>query len=250
MALTKALGGGGSTLTAQYSAWDPFVPDTSPHADTDEFDDSATISDWTGIYTGDASVVNDIATTAERGMYFEAPSVQYRLRSRMKAIIAGDFTIHTAIAIGGRAPPANTIIGGGILLANGTTAAAGSQTAAIVARHGSFTSGALKAYRLTWANYGNDATSAAADSDEWAADIAFLRVRRVSTTYYMAVSPNGENEWAERSITLLGGFTPTHVGLTFQNYGGVGTASMLAYYFRVYATGTQYKTGSARTVYG
>jgi hypothetical protein len=60
------------------------------------------------------------------------------------------------------------------------------------------------------------------------------------------VSPNGENNWIERQISV--GFTPTHIGLAMQNYGAVGTATMTAYYFRPYATGTQYKTGGARTV--
>lgn len=238
-------GGGGGGGTPLYDWWDPFIPDASPHADADEFDDPASLSDFTGIYTGDTGVVSDIATTAARGMYFEAPSVDYRIRSRMKAIVAGDCTYHTAVAIGAQTAGSSRLVHGGLLLANGVTAAAGSQGGAFIGKDsGGFT--VLR--RLGWNNYGNDASGAAADTSEYAYPISFLRLRRVSTTYYMAVSQNGESNWVERQITV--GFTPTHIGLGFQNYGAAGVASMTCYYFRPYATGTQYKTGASRTVTG
>ncbi len=229
---------------SKYQIWDPFLPDAAPHADTDEFT-ANTIANWTGVYTGDASVVSDIATTVRAGMYTFAPSVTYRFRSRMKAIISGDFTYHTCVACTSLASGDNAFAG--IVLADGVTAGAGSQTAAVVTRNNS---AILQAGKLTWATYGNAATSAAFSQGRAIPDThnVFIRVRRVSGVYLIAFSLDGENYTEEQTITMLSGFTPTHVGLWLNSYAGL--ASVVTFrFFRVYATGTQMKTGGLRTIY-
>jgi hypothetical protein len=244
-------GGGGSLLYS--SIWDPFIPDASPHALNDEFESSATISNWTGVYTGDVGVISDIATSSVKGMYFEAPTVQYRLRAYMKSLggYTGDFTVHTCVVLNAHNPAASTITAAGILLADGVTAGAGNQSGHAVARANSSSAGILTAGRFGWSNYGNNATGAVYDNADYGHSISFLRFRRVSGVYYRAISPNGENDWAEISIGLSPAIaTPTHVGLFFQNYGGISNNSATLKYFRFYTTGTQYKTGASRRQYG
>jgi hypothetical protein len=67
--------------------------------------------------------VSDIATTVRAGMYFLAPTVAYRLRARMKAVISGDFTYHACIVPTSIPTGDNSFAG--ILLADGTTAGSG-----------------------------------------------------------------------------------------------------------------------------
>jgi hypothetical protein len=243
-----------AAAAAGYSSiWDPFIPDASPHALNDEFESSATISNWTGVYTGDVGVISDIATSSVKGMYFEAPTVQYRLRAYMKSLggYTGDFTVHTCVVLNAHNPAASTITAAGILLADGVTAGAGNQSGHAVARANSSSAGILTAGRFGWSNYGNNATGAVYDNADYGHSISFLRFRRVSGVYYRAISPNGENDWAEISIGLSPAIaTPTHVGLFFQNYGGISNNSATLKYFRFYTTGTQYKTGASRRQYG
>jgi hypothetical protein len=249
---TPSGGGGGGTLLYS-SIWDPFIPDASPHTLNDEFESAATISNWTGVYTGDVGVISDIATSSVKGMYFEAPTVQYRLRAYMKSLggYTGDFTVHTCVVLNAHNPAASTITAAGILLADGVTAGAGNQSGHAVARANSSSAGILTAGRFGWSNYGNNATGAVYDNADYGHSISFLRFRRVSGVYYRAISPNGENDWAEISIGLSPAIaTPTHVGLFFQNYGGISNNSATLKYFRFYTTGTQYKTGASRRQYG
>lgn len=242
LTLAATAGGAGTPL---YTIWDPFIPDTSPHADTDEFTSSSTISNWTGIYTGDAGVTSDIATTVRAGLYTVAPSVAYRFRARMKAVISGDFTYHTCVAQTSLANGDNAFAG--LILADGTTAGAGSQTAAAISRNnGSHLIGG----KLTWATYGNAPTSALYSAGRVIPDAhnVFIRLRRVSGVYFIAFSPDGENYTEEQTITMLSSFTPTHVGLFLNSYSGLASTCTFRF-FRAYATGTQYKTGALRTVY-
>lgn len=251
---SRGFTGSAGNYVAKYTIWDPLVPDSSPHVLTDEFTDPASMTNWTGVYTGDAGVINDIATTTSRGMHFELPSTggpTYRFRARMKAILAGDFTIHTAIATAMSVPSGSGAATAGIILADGVTPGAGKLTMAAVARANSTSSYHPAFVRVTWANYGNDPTSAVIDQWEVTdpSPLVFMRLRRVGANYFQAFSKDGE-EWVEQSMTLLSGLTPTHFGLAGNNYVSSGVSKFNFRYFRVYATGTQYLTGGLRTIYG
>lgn len=244
--ITGGLLSGGTIGAIIRTTWDPFIPDTVPHALTDEFDDPASLADWSQVYTGDAGVVCDIASTVSKGLYIEAPSVFARFRSLMKAIPAGDFTIHTAITNALLTPTSAVAAFHGIMIADGVTAGAGNQTMASIKKA---QNGGLTMSRLTWGKYGDDATSAAEGTADWVNSTPiFLRVRRVSGAFFMAFSDDGQI-WYETALALLGAMTPTHIGLALNNYAG-GIARARFHYFRVYATGTQYKTGAVRNVMG
>jgi hypothetical protein len=205
--------GGGTTL---YTRWDVLIPDTSPHTLTDEFTSSASLSNYTAIYTGDAGVTVNIDTSATGKLYVEAPSVAYKFRTLLRALPAGDFTIHTRVAA--QTFTTADAAFAGIVLSDSATAGAGSQTCAVLGR-GVSASNLLSCGRVTWGKFGLDGTSAVFDTSTLFDAAGCIRLRRVGSTYYMAFSIDGE-AWFERTITLLGGITPGYFGLMVQNFAG------------------------------
>lgn len=231
--------------TVAYQVWDPFLPDVSPHALTEEFA-SSSLANFTTVYvSGETGVITDADTTARGWLWMELPNQQYRMRSFMKAL-PGDtnFTIHSVIALGHQGGDGTYP---GIVLADGVTGGSGSQTVCSFSMVNGYGSRVL----LNWNGYGNTAAGAAApiNVSGGGAGLCFLRFRRQAGTYYIAwaLDPWGLT-WYERSITLFGSITPTHFGLMCNNYSG--TTGRVAFgYLRYYAIGTQLTTGGMRNVF-
>jgi hypothetical protein len=240
-AVTAGSGGGGGG--SAYPEWDPFVVPGSPHADNDEFDNSATMSNWTAVYNTDTGLTIDINTTVPGSLFYNIPSTQYKLRSLLKTIPGTDFAVYTAVNLGTQIPAGGLLCDAGLIITDGTTAGAGKQTALAIGNNGS---AQPAAGLLTWAKFGFDATSAAfSGSLPCDNGIVFLRIRRNSGVYTFGSSYDGVI-WRERVETLLTGLTPTNIGLFAQNY-GVNVASVRFLFYRMYAvTATQqHRTGAA-----
>ena len=236
------------TPTAAYTIFDPFVPDTSPHALNEEFTTSSLAGFGTGIYTGDASVVVDANTTIPGWLFMEAPNVNYRFRALPKTL-PGDtnWTIHTCMAV--LTGAATDGFWGGLMLSNGATAGSGNQHGIGAHPIGASADANCRKHRVFWDGWGNTASGAAgAEFGHGHPGLIFLRWRKQSGTYYMGWSNDGRLWW-ETSTTLYASMTPTHFALAAQNYTGNAVLRCAFKYLRYYANGTQLLTGANRTVY-
>ncbi len=230
-------GGGGSAL---YTRWDELIPDVTPHADTDEFT-SNTVANYTTIYNADSGVVVDFNSTIPGSLYMEATSNTYHIKGLVKALPAGDFTIHTRVRLHpAQLADAQAV---GIVLSTNNTAGAGSQTI-----YGIGTENAgWKGYMWSWNQWGNTATGNTNTKPAMAyTGFAQIRVRRVSTTYYYAIKVDG-GPWYETTFAPCFGSAPAYWGVGLLNYSGA-LAKADFQYLRFYATGTQYETGAVRSV--
>lgn len=245
--LTATNVGGAVTLTGLRSIrteWDPFIPDTSPHALTDEFT-SNTVANYSTVNTGDVGVSFDFATTMRKGLYLVVPSIQYKWKCFLKALPAGDFTIHVAVRAAVLAPSGTVSLGGALLSSTNTTNS-GSQMGALLGQ----ADGVRAGVRVGWSNFGQTATGATFDNRLGpSAGVMFSRIRRVSTTYSWAFSTDPQQEVWTPEVTGAPAATPAYFGVGALNYGGNDNAFGFLY-MRYYATGTQLKTGALRTVYG
>lgn len=233
--------GAGSAL---YTRWDPFVPDSSPDALTEEFT-STSLANFTQVNTGTNGTVVDADTTVHGALFLDVPTHAYRMRALLKALPAGDFTIHTAINFAAEQIDAAW---GGIILSTTAATNSGTQTMLI---YGSWGGNAGYGGRgiAYWSTFGESATGNSMPyAHAMPSQRAFLRLRRVGSTYYFAWSIDGET-WLEKALALNGGMTPSYFGLFGQAYAGSQTRLSFPY-LRYYPTGTQLRTGAARNVLG
>jgi hypothetical protein len=232
------------TPTVQYTRWDPFVPDASPHALNEEFTGTS-LANFTSIYiAGESGVTVDANTTMPGWVWFELAVPQnYRFRSLMKAL-PGDtnWTIHTAMM---SAHKGTDGFWGGLGLANGVTPNAGQQMTIGTQAH----SDVYRRSRVQWDGYGNTVTGASGSTFGAAAPLTFLRWRKQAGTLYMGWSTDPQGQlWYEESTTQYVA-TQTHFGLMIDNYTGAGVRAAFAY-LRYYPIGTQLTTGASVSVYG
>lgn len=224
-AAANGTGGGGVVSGGTYTFFDPDKPPGAPSALNDEFDGPSLDAKWTQVYWSSLTSA-DVNTTKAGALHVRVPSSNGdRWRSIMQALPAGDFTIQTRLTLGGL----GNYVYGGLLLADGVTAGAGTQrmVGMIVENNGG------SAVDFTGSGYawaGNGATRIAIGGLG-----AFVRVRRASGTYYSAWSRDGET-WAETSITLA--FTPTHVGLMASSSLRPSDDNLAFDYFRYAASAT------------
>lgn len=222
-------GGGGS-----YAALDPMLPDPSATL-AYEFDTSGGLTGLTGIYTSDAGVVYDVATTIPKGLWMRLPDHQYHIKSFIRALPAdAEWTIHTAVSHAFYRPNDSLISGGGIIISDGNTAGAGTQRMPYLSTHGG-----ISYSILNWQNFGNGPTGSGITSYASYDRFACIRLRKMAGVIYAAWSPDGR-EWFE--ITYAPGITINYFGVGAQNYTGL-TGEVWFPYLRYYNVGNKLYTG-------
>lgn len=237
-----AAGSAGSS-TVLYTKWDPLVPDTSPHALSDEFKLSTTISNFTLV---NSRGTVDIDTTARHKAYFAVSTQSYRWVCLLKAL-PGDtnFTIHTKVseALWGSSA---VIAVAGIVLSDTNTTNTGKQTGVGI---GSINND-NHIHRVVhkWDLFGETASGASAPDTGIHGGEMYCRFRRQAGTYYGAWSTDGQT-WFETAVNLQGAITPAYFGVYIQDYSTVDVAASFEY-LRYYAIGTQLNTGAMVNVLG
>jgi hypothetical protein len=219
----------------QFTYWDPDKPPTSPSAYDDEFEVAGAISGlWTTVNWASASATPDVNTTTPGCLFIKATNTVPDICA-LQAIPTGDFTIITKVdqAIQSSSPT----YAGGLILANGTTAGAGTQTVLEIGVY-STQGGFAGAYANT-----NFTTGGALIANGYNSKAKYVRIRRSSTTYYWGWSQDGKT-WIESSSSL--GYTPTYFGV-FTNFVGTGTFATSFEFFRYWPSATA-TLGGTRTI--
>jgi len=221
-----------------YSYWDADKAPTSPTSEDDEFNTAGAIDGkWTTVNWASATTTPNVNQTVPGALYIAVTNDQPFIAA-VQAIPAGDFCIVAKCkTVDQQASPNHNI---GMLLADGASAGAGSQTVLIIDGGYSTQESWSALYAAT--NYANIGAGVASG---YGPPNLYGRIRRSGSTYYWGWSPDGML-WSE--FTSAPGYTPTHFGL-FINTAAAGLVECSFDFFRYEATATPTATkGGTRTI--
>lgn len=226
------LGGGSGGGTRTYFEID--TPESSPSALDEEFDSS--IGTWTDVNLGTAT---QNITTKPGALFVSLPgSFGSTCFAKLKALPAGDFTVITGLDI---TTKHSNYQYAGLIMSNSAVSGSGSQSFfAIVSE-----SAQLKMYHQNFANwaYSSNGNITGEVPNFQGLPMRFLRITRSGSTYLAGASPDG-SVWLQWGLTV--GFTPTHIGLAFNNSGSLGLQTTMPF-FRYAASATK-QFGSLITI--
>jgi hypothetical protein len=221
--------------TFGYWDWDKAPED--PSALDDEFNGVALDAKWTQVnWSGLAAhAVNDRKQSA-LWLQSETPATTL-LRSILQPLPSGDFTAFTRVVWG---QWTEDYFNQELILTDGTSDGSGSQAVLSIGQDGGLN--VLAQEYTDFDTYDSDLVSAVA----WLLPYAVLRLMRIDSDYFFAVSEDGATWRALGSSGLS--FTPTHIGLFVNHERGTASAvetSFEFFRFRPVATAT---TGELRVV--
>lgn len=189
--------GGGGGLPDIYM---PDVPPATPHANDDEFASGSLDGAWTEFDPGAVQTV----TVGDYGLKIvQTGSGSFKAGGIVKAVPAGDFTVYARVAL--VATKANYTAIGLLLMQD-----VASPTTADLRTHALLFDGTSTIRMSDWSDYQN-VTSDHGTTD-WDASHAYLRIRRISSTYYFDVSSDGVS-WQQHYTTASLGITPVDIGV-------------------------------------
>lgn len=201
--------GGTSIGTLIYEKWDVDAPPASPHASDDEFD-GAVSGSWTDYDHG--SVMTYAASSYGKGVRMVHAQATQSLAGLLRAAPVGDFSMVTHVRAS--SAPANRIVA--LLLAEGT-ASSSKIYAWLISGAAAGSDATLQLHYSTAYNTFSSSIFSYQIGGVGLAMGAFLRVRRISTTYYFDFSMDGKS-WYRYNTNSLS-------NLSALNYIGIGGAT-------------------------
>jgi len=231
--------GGGTGAGEVFSYYDPDKPHESPSEIDDEFDQAALHSKWTPAIVENATY--DINTSKPSALKL-TPSTAGMRFWLAQSIPDGDFCIMTRVHF--TAYPGNYEAAGLFLSNSLVPGSSYSATVIEIVYNSNEPAGyGIQVGNMSGPNWGTWSTvymrRAAYGYD------AFIRIRRVGTTYYVSWSTTGA-DWCEECVFSLS-YTPTHFGLEANHTNG--HASPVSWdWFRYLPSGNAVNAGGVRDV--
>lgn len=222
--------GGGLIPSLIYTRWDVNAPPVSPSSDDDEFVGSVSGS-WTDFDHG--SAMSYAIAPMGKGVKMTFPQLATNVGGLLRAAPVGDFTVLTRVKLISETPSTRLA---GLIFAEGT---ANNSRFYILLISGNTINNVqnVQLHRYTdfdtfaASDFGTNPTTAI-----WGNSMdIILRVRRISTTYHLDYSFDGES-WAKAGTSTMPNITSlTHIGVGgAANNASNGTFYAIFDYFRVY----------------